>query len=147
MNKNLFRLCALIILFNVFYYLYELRNLVYTIDLQNPTSILISLGSIVFVLLMICTGIGLWKMKKWALITLWIIIVFSFLSSIFRIFVLSSNNMISPNAGNVFSVMNLFSTNWISLIVGIVNSLFIYLVMAIFIALEFKQSKQEETIK
>lgn len=139
MNKNLFRLGASLILFNAIYSLYLFKNILNVLDLQSTGMILNFVGDIVFFLLLVATGIGLWKLKKWALVTLWVVVVFTFISSVFNIFILNSRGMIGSYGNNMFT--GIFLSSWSSIIISILSSVFTYLIIAIFISLEFKQSK------
>ncbi len=73
MNKNLFRLCASILLLESVYLI-----LVFKSSLLQAWSITLTL----LLLLMIISSIGLWMRKKWSVVVLYIALLISFIVSL-----------------------------------------------------------------
>jgi hypothetical protein len=134
MNKNLFRLSSCIILFNILFSLLNLRGVISYLDFTSIGVVLVSLADVAFLVLLIITAVGLWKMKNWSRITLWLSVGLTAFSKI-----LSFLMLVSSSGARNDSFFNGFgASDWYSLIFGVVYSVYLYLIIAIFISKEFK---------
>lgn len=83
MNKNLFRLAGTILMFEALYIIVLSFPLIVR-SLSPEPIYMIGAGLVVIgVLLMLISGIGASMVKRWAVITLWVSLILSFVVSVF----------------------------------------------------------------